>query len=107
MTETHRWLATRRRELLLRHALGAVLGTAGCLLALFSLGVMLSRLGVYRHVPDLVLAVWLGAATHSRWQHGIEEHWSGLPPISRSAIRPMLQSKTSTPWRSLAAATAT
>jgi len=63
MTKTRRWLTTRRRELRLRHALGAVLGTAGCLLALFALGVMLSRLGVYRHTPGLVLAVWLGAAT--------------------------------------------
>jgi hypothetical protein len=62
MTQTRRWLATRRRELLLLQALGAGLGTAGCVLALFALGVMLSRLGVYRHMPDLVLAVWLGAA---------------------------------------------
>jgi hypothetical protein len=58
VTETHRWLAARRRELLLRYAIGGVLGTAGLTAAVCSAGIVLARLGLYRHVPTTVLLVW-------------------------------------------------
>ncbi len=60
MTETHRWLASRRRELLLRYAVGGVLGTAGVAAAVCAVGVVLAHGGVYRHVPGTVLVVWTG-----------------------------------------------
>ncbi len=58
MSETRRWLETRRRELLRRHLAGSVALTFGLMLAALGLGLLLGRYGAYRHAPWSILAAW-------------------------------------------------
>jgi hypothetical protein len=58
MSETHRWLETRRRELLGRHLGAGAAVTLGLLLGALGVGLVLGRVGVYRHAPWSILVAW-------------------------------------------------
>lgn len=66
MTETHRWLDARRRELGSREAGAGVLLTTGLVLVALALGLLLARAGLYRVLPVTVLAAW-GAVIAAAW----------------------------------------
>ncbi|MCK5712625.1 MAG: hypothetical protein KAI25_07915, partial [Hyphomicrobiaceae bacterium] len=70
MTETRRWLESRRRELMRRTAGAGVLLTLGLLLLMLASGVVLGRLGAYQRVPAAVLLGWVavgGAVVWGLW----------------------------------------
>ena len=67
MTETRRWLESRRRELMRRTAGAGVLLTLGLVLLMLALGVGLGRLGAYQRVPAAVLLGWMAVGGAVVW----------------------------------------
>ena len=70
MTETRRWLESRRRELMRRTAGAGVLLTLGLVFLMLAVGVVLGRLGAYQRVPAAVLLGWMavgGAVVWGLW----------------------------------------
>lgn len=61
MTETRRWLAARRAELLRRDLATALLGGVALVLAALAMGVGLSRIGAFRYAPGLLVVAWAAA----------------------------------------------
>jgi hypothetical protein len=53
------WLDRQRHHALRSRALAVVLIACGAAAAVLMVGVLLERAGLYRHVPELVLAIWV------------------------------------------------
>lgn len=67
MTETARWIETKRRALTRLEIAGTVTLAAGLVLLAFALGAFLGRLGVYHVVPLVAFAAWVVAAVAAGW----------------------------------------
>lgn len=95
MSLTQRWLESQRSSLARREILTASLATLGLVLLVFSAGLALARVGIYRAAPFSVLvawsavpfSMWLGVRWYRRLSRRTQNRWIAVELEERGGLR--------------------